>query len=50
MTQGNRYIKQALTMSGMIATHSKNKAFSSFYNRIAQRSSKMKTVVTCAHK
>lgn len=50
ITQGNRYIKQALTMSGMIAAHSKDKAFSSFYNRIAQRGSKMKAVVACAHK
>ena len=36
ITQGNRYIKQALTMSGLIAAHSKDPAFSSFYNRISQ--------------
>ena len=30
ITQGNRYIKQALTMSGLIAAHSKDPAFSSF--------------------
>ena len=36
ITQGNRYIKQALTMSGLIAAHSKDSAFSSFYNRISQ--------------
>ena len=50
ITQGNRYIKQALTMSGLIAAHSKDPAFSSFYNRISQRESKMKAVVACAHK
>ena len=50
ITQGNRYIKQALTMSGLIAAHSKDPAFSSFYNRISQRGSKMKAVVACAHK
>ena len=50
ITQGNRYIKQALTMSGLIAAHSKDPAFSSFYNRISQRGSKMKAVDACAHK
>ncbi|WP_080982625.1 transposase [Streptococcus pseudopneumoniae] len=32
ITQGNRYIKQALTMSGLIAAHSKDPSFSSFYS------------------
>ncbi|HEO7959105.1 TPA: IS110 family transposase, partial [Streptococcus agalactiae] len=50
ITQGNRYIKQALTMSGMIAAHSKDVAFSSFYQRVSQRGSKMKAVIACAHK
>lgn len=50
ITQGNRYIKQALTISVMITAHSKDKAFSSLYNRIAQRGSKKKAVVACAHK
>lgn len=50
ITQGNCYIKQALTMSGLIAAHSKDPAFSSLYNRISQRGSKMKVVITCAHK
>ena len=50
ITQGNRYIKQALTMSGLIAAHSKDPAFSSFYNRISQRGSKMKAIIACAHK
>ena len=50
ITQGNRYIKQALTMSGLIAANSKDPAFSSFYNRISQRGSKMKAVIACAHK
>ncbi|CQR24033.1 transposase [Streptococcus varani] len=50
ITQGNRYIKQALTMSGLIAAHSKDPAFSSLYNRISQRGSKMKAVIACAHK
>ena len=50
ITQGNRYIKQALTMSGLIAAHSKDPAFSSFYNRISQRGSKTQSVVACAHK
>ena len=50
ITQGNRYIKQALTMSGLIATHSKDNAFSSFYSKLSQRGSKMKAVIVCAHK
>ena len=50
ITQGNRYIKQALTMSGLIAAHSKDPAFSSFYNRISQRGSKTQSVIACAHK
>ena len=50
ITQGNRYIKQALIMSGLIATHSKDPAFSSFYNRISQRGSKMKAIIACPHK
>ncbi|PNY18813.1 transposase [Streptococcus parauberis] len=50
ITQENPYIKQALTMSGMIAAHSKDKAFSSLYSRISQRGSKMKAVIACAHK
>jgi len=50
ITQGNRYIKQALTMSGLIAAHSKDPAFSFFYNRISQRVSKMKAVIAYAHK
>ena len=32
ITQRNRYIKQALTMSGLIAAHSKDPSFSSFYS------------------
>ena len=50
ITQGNRYIKQALTMSGLIAAHSKDPAFSSFYNRISQRGSKTRAIIACAHK
>ena len=50
ITQGNRYLKQALTMSGLIAAHSKDPAFSSFYNRISQRGSKTQSVFACAHK
>lgn len=50
ITQGNRYIKQALILSRLIAVHSKNPAFSSFYNRISQRGSKMKAVIACAYK
>ena len=50
ITQGNRYIKQALTMSGLIAAHSKDSVFSSFYSKISQRGSKMKAVIACAHK
>ena len=50
ITQGNRYIKQALTRSGLIAAHSKDPAFSSFYNRISQRGSKMRAIIACAHK
>ena len=50
ITQGNRYIKQALTMLGLIAAHSKDNAFSSFYSKISQRGSKMKAVISCAHK
>lgn len=48
--QGNHYIKQALTMSELIAAHSKDPAFSSLYNRISQRGSKMKAIIACAHK
>ena len=50
ITQGNRYIKQDLTMSGLIAAHSKDPAFSSFYNRIFQRGSKMKAIIACSLK
>lgn len=50
ITQGNRYIKQAWTMSGLIAAYSKDPAFSSFYNRIFQRGSKMKAIIACALK
>ncbi|WP_125847644.1 transposase [Streptococcus oralis] len=50
ITQGNRYIKQALTTSGLIAAHSKDPAFSSCYNQISQRGSKMKAIIACAHK
>jgi len=50
ITQGNRYIKQALTMSGLIAANSKDPAFSSFYNRISQRGSKTRAIIACAHK
>ena len=50
ITQGNRYNKHALTMAGMIAGHSTDPDFSSFYNRISQRGSKMKAVIACAHK
>ena len=46
ITQGNRYIKQPLTMSGLIVAHSKDPA----YNRISQRGSKMKAIIACAHK
>lgn len=34
----------------MIAGHSKDPAFSSLYNRVSQRGSKMKAVIACAHK
>lgn len=37
-------------MSGVIAGYSKDPAFSSLYNRVSQRGSKMKAVITCAHK
>ena len=45
ITQGNRYIKQALTMSGLIVAHSKDPAFSSFYNRISQRGRRLLLVL-----
>lgn len=50
ITQGNPYIKQALTMSGVVVAHSNDPAFSSLYNRISLRGSKMKAVIACAHK
>ena len=50
ITPGNRYLKQVLTMSGLIAAHSNDIAFSSVYKRISQRGSKMKAVIACAHK
>ncbi|MBK4778749.1 IS110 family transposase [Streptococcus lactarius] len=37
-------------MTGLIAAHSKVPDFSSFYNRISHRGTKMKAVVACAHK
>lgn len=37
-------------MSGLIVTHSKDSAFSSFYSKISQRGSKMKAVIACAYK
>ena len=37
-------------MSGLIAANSKDPGFSSFYNRISQIGSKMKAIITCAHK
>ena len=37
-------------MSGLIAAHSKDNAFSSFLYTISQRGSKMKAVIACAHK
>ncbi|WP_438831323.1 transposase [Streptococcus pluranimalium] len=50
ITQGSRYIKHAITLAGLTAGRSKDTAFSSFYNRISQRGSKMKAVIACAHK
>lgn len=50
ITQGNRYIKHALTLAGLTAGRSKAPAFSSFYHRISQRGRKMKAVIACAHK
>ena len=50
LTQGNRYIKQSLTMSVLIEAHSKDNTFLSFYIKISQRGSKMKTGIACAHK
>ena len=37
-------------MSGLIAANSKDPGFSSFYTRISQIGSKMKAIITCAHK
>ena len=45
-TRKSIYHKQALTMSA----HSKDNAFLSFYIKISQRGSKMKTGIACAHK
>ncbi|CAD0138169.1 protein of unknown function [Streptococcus thermophilus] len=42
--------RQALTMSVLIESHSKDNAFLSFYIKISQRGSKMKVVIACAHK
>lgn len=50
ITQGNRYIKQALTMSVLIEAHSKDNAFLSFYIKISKRGSEMKAGIACAHK
>lgn len=49
-TQGNKYLKTALFSSGGMAGRSKDPAFSSLYNRISSRGSKMKAVVACGHK
>lgn len=37
-------------MSVLIEAHSKDNAFLSFYIKISQRGSKMKTGIACAHK
>ena len=49
-TRKSIYHKQALTMSVLIEAHSKDNAFLSFYIKISQRGSKMKTSIACAHK
>lgn len=49
-TQGNKYLKTALFSSGGMAGRSRDPAFSSLYNRISARGSKMKAVVACGHK
>lgn len=37
-------------MSGLIVVHSNDSAFSSFYNRVSQRGSKMRAIIAYAHK
>ena len=37
-------------MSGLVTEHSKDPDFSSFYNRISQRGSNMKVIISCANK
>lgn len=49
-TQGNKYLKTSLISSGGMAGRSKDPAFSSLYDRVSARSSKMKAVVACGHK
>ncbi|MBK0348485.1 IS110 family transposase [Aerococcaceae bacterium zg-ZJ1578] len=49
-TRGNKYLKTALVMSGGIAAHSKDDAFSQLFYRLANKGSKMKARVACAHK
>jgi len=49
-TQGNKYLKTVLFSSGGMAGRSNDPAFSSLYNRLASRGSKMKAVVACGHK
>lgn len=49
-TQGNKYLKTTLISSGGLAGRSKDPAFSSLYDRISTRGSKMKAVVACGHK
>lgn len=50
ITQGNKHLKTALFSSGGMAGRSRDPAFSSLYNRISARGSKMKAVVACGHK
>lgn len=50
ITHGNKYLKRILVLCGGIAGRSNDLVFSSLYNRISNRGSKMKAIVACAHK
>ena len=50
ITQGNKYLKEALYHAGRTAAHSNSPRFSEFYERIAKKGSKQKAVIAVSHK
>jgi Transposase and inactivated derivatives len=50
ITQGNKYLKEALYHAGRTAAHSNSVIFRDFYLKIANKGSKQKAVIATAHK